>query len=817
VEPAEELHHRGVAALDARRYDAARRLFDRAARTSTSPVLLARIDASRAYLAYETGDPEGAFVLCKSALSRPGLDQETKGIIECQHALLLQRSGRTTESLKAFGDAIDRLRDPVELAKAYINRGGVYLQVGQADRAIADFDQAVRRARAGGAQTEATFALHNLGYAHMLRGDLVRSLNQFDEVRGLLANMSPLVRATIEQDRAEALIAAGLVREGAAALREAARVFGLRRMHQRRGEAELALARTLQFTHPTAALAAAREARRRFVRTGTDAWRVRADGVALAAEVELGRKGPSLLTRGETLIEELTEQGLYWGATSVRLHTARVMVRRGDYEGARQRLAKVRVDDSAPLAVRLLARDVRAELASRLGRKQAALMHLRTGLGDLHSWQSSFGSLDLQTMVAGHGTRLAVRGLGLAVESRSPEILLEWSERARMLASRVQPVRTPADDEIAAGLAELRRLATPADGPRIPAPRRDAELRQQVRERAWQHRGSGEVAEPCSLDQVQAALSADTALVAYIVGNGSVVALVVTDTGSVVHDLGQRAAMERLLGGVLPDLDVAASTLPAGLARTVRGELAARLDDLGRLLVAPLLGSLGDRRVVLTPSGMLSGTPWTLLPGYNGRPLTVAQTATSWLARRRTPLRSRTAGFVAGPRVDRARDEVSSASAIWPSAEVLSGAGATAAAVSELAQRVDVLHVAAHGRHSSENPMFSGLELVDGPWFGYDIDQLRSVPDVVLLSACEVGRSSVRYGEELIGMTSAWLHAGTRCVIASPAAVSDEVAHDVLVKVHAGLGGGADPAAALAAAVPAAGPGGPPAPFVCFG
>jgi len=468
VEPAEELHHRGVAALDARRYDAARRLFDRAARTSTSPVLLARIDASRAYLAYETGDPEGAFVLCKSALSRPGLDQETKGIIECQHALLLQRSGRTTESLKAFGDAIDRLRDPVELAKAYINRGGVYLQVGQADRAIADFDQAVRRARAGGAQTEATFALHNLGYAHMLRGDLVRSLNQFDEVRGLLANMSPLVRATIEQDRAEALIAAGLVREGAAALREAARVFGLRRMHQRRGEAELALARTLQFTHPTAALAAAREARRRFVRTGTDAWRVRADGVALAAEVELGRKGPSLLTRGETLIEELTEQGLYWGATSVRLHTARVMVRRGDYEGARQRLAKVRVDDSAPLAVRLLARDVRAELASRLGRKQAALMHLRTGLGDLHSWQSSFGSLDLQTMVAGHGTRLAVRGLGLAVESRSPEILLEWSERARMLASR-PTTRSPPAWPSCAGSRPLRtdrgsrhRAATPS-------------------------------------------------------------------------------------------------------------------------------------------------------------------------------------------------------------------------------------------------------------------------------------------------------------------------------------------------------------------
>ena len=165
--------------------------------------------------------------------------------------------------------------------------------------------------------------------------------------------------------------------------------------------------------------------------------------------------------------------------------------------------------------------------------------------------------------------------------------------------------------------------------------------------------------------------------------------------------------------------------------------------------------------------------------------MTVAQSATTWLARRTTPLRTATAGLVAGPRVARAEAEVRAAASVWPVVTgVLTGAGATAAAVSDLAGRVDVLHLAAHGRHSAENPMFSGLELVDGPWFGYDIDQLPAVPDVVLLSACELGRSSVRWGEELIGMTTAWLHAGTRCVVASAAAVSDEVAHDVLVRVH---------------------------------
>ena len=91
-----------------------------------------------------------------------------------------------------------------------------------------------------------------------------------------------------------------------------------------------------------------------------------------------------------------------------------------------------------------------------------------------------------------------------------------------------------------------------------------------------------------------------------------------------------------------------------------------------------------------------------------------------------------------------------------------------------------MLHVAAHGRHAADNPLFSGLELADGTLFGYDIDLIPSVPDTVVLSACEVGRSSVRWGEEAIGMTRIWLHAGARCVIASPVVVADDDACELL-------------------------------------
>ena len=410
--------------------------------------------------------------------------------------------------------------------------------------------------------------------------------------------------------------------------------------------------------------------------------------------------------------------------------------------------------------------------------------------------------------MVGHGVRLAVRGLSLAVRSRSDAVLFEWSERARMLASRIQPVRAPQDPQTAADLAELRAE---------PAPEREAELRRRIREQAWQRKGSGEVADPVALAELQAGLGEDTALVAYVVTAERVVALVVTSAGTARHDLGARSRLDDALGGMLPDLDMAASELPDPLAGSVRSTLARRLDAVAALLVDPLLADLGERRLVLTPSGLLAGVPWTLLPGLVGRPVIVAQSATSWLARSATPLRTGSAGFVAGPRVVRAEAEVRAAAQVWRSAPVLAGHDATAAAVSELAGRVDVLHVAAHGRHSAENPLFSGLELVDGTWFGYDIDQLPAVPDVVLLSACEVGRSSVRWGEELIGMTAAWLHAGARCVVASPAAVNDVAAHDALVRVHEALAAGADPATALAGTVSAVSADAAPAPFLCFG
>ncbi|QIX28486.1 CHAT domain-containing protein [Nocardioides sp. JQ2195] len=824
-------------------FSRARQLLERARGMVRDDVdLLARIDLSLALVRSETGESRQALELLRDVAARPGIEAETQGLVHSQVALIHMLRGDNDEALTWFRSAIGALTDDLPLGRAHLNRGGVYLQQGRTREAMDDFELAGARFTAAGDASSAAMAIHNLGYIQLLVGELAAALKSMNQAYAVLAQESPVVRATCEQDRAEVLIAAGLVTEGRAALVEAARAYSSRRLHQRRGDAMLALARTLVLADPAEALASARLAGRLYDRVGSDAWRVRADAVALAAEVELGRKGPSLISRGDSIADALDDQGLVSAAALVRLHTARVHVRRGLLDDAGARIRRVRLGSSSPLGVRLLARTARTELATAQGRRSSALQQVRAGVSDLHAWQSTFGSLDLQTAVVGQGRRLAVLGLGLAVDADDPAVLYEWSERGRMLASRILPVRPPVDDQSAADLAELRQLQAGGDDVKVPRPRREAELRRRVRERAWHSPGSGEVTEPAPLDDVRRGLGADTALVAWVISDDRVVGLVVTDEGEWVTELGSFARVRTLLAGLLPDLDMAASKLPDGLADVVRQGLSARLESLSDLLVAPLLDHLGDRCVVATPSGGLAGTPWSLLPGLVGRPLTVAGSATAWLGARRQPLGLTRVGLVAGPRVPRAVEEVTAVARRWAGARVLTGEDATAKEVTALAGQVDILHVAAHGRHSAENPLFSGLELADGPWFGYDIDALPNVPAVVLLSACEVGRSSVRFGEELIGMTAAWLHAGARCVIASPTAVADDAAHDVLTQLHAGLAAGLDPAAALAAAVAkgassgagsgsagsgsagsgsagsgSAGSGSAVAPFVCFG
>ena len=326
------------------------------------------------------------------------------------------------------------------------------------------------------------------------------------------------------------------------------------------------------------------------------------------------------------------------------------------------------------------------------------------------------------------------------------------------------------------------------------------QLERQVGDRALYPAGPGIVTEPLALDDVRSRLSADDGtLVSHLVVDKQLHALVVTSRAVSVHRLGPYAEVAELMSRVAADLDAAATRLPRGAARGGRRtRCAAAAPSWTSCCWARSAEATGRCCSCRRPP--LAAVPWTLLPSLAGRPVAVARTATSWALTRRPDEEVDSVGLVAGPDVDRADEEVRRAAQAWPAAETLRAAEATAAAVTALASRVDLLHVAAHGTHSADNPLFSGLELIDGPWFGHDIAAVDPVPGHVVLSSCELGRATVRAGEETLGMTAAWQHAGARTVVASPVRVNDDTACEVLAGHHERLARGERPAVALAAA-----------------
>lgn len=814
------LYDRGVAHSNAGRHAAARVALTAALDRCDDVDLTARIAGTLAYLDSETGDPDGAVARLIEARSAAGVSDHTVAILTSQLGLIAMRRGDSVGALPALTAAIAALDDdPARLGRVHLNRGIVYLQTGDMALAEADFGAASAAFARSAEPIEQAKALHNQGYAALLTGDVIAALKLMDEARPVLATLSPVALATCDQDRAEVLLAAGMATEATELLSHVASVYGSRRLRQAQAEAELVIARTLSFSDARGAGTIARRAARRFRAQGSESWAAKADAVATTAAVLAGRHGTSLIAQAEDAAALLDAHGMPNDALAMRLQLARLRVRASEFDTARRALAEASEGPPAPIATRLLASEVSAELAEATGQPRSQLDRAREGLDELQAWQASFGSMELQSTLVFHGRQLVGHGIRAALADGRPTTVFEWSERTRSLTSRIVPLRPPANAEAAADLSELRQLRAAAPAPGTAQAKRERVLGDRIRRRQWTEQGSGSLATLATLDEVGAQLAdTDAVLLAYLWSGQRVSALVVTGTDAKVVDLGEWLSVSALLDGLLADLDMTAAVLSPAMRLAVRGSLDARLARLAERLVAPLAPLISTARVVITPPAVLAGVPWTMLPGLADRAVTIPASATRWLEQRGDLLDLVSAGFAAGPGVERAEAEVREAALSWASSRALVGAEATSARVAALAERVDVLHIAAHGRHAADNPLFSGIELADGPWFGYDIDNIDTVPATVILSACELGRSAVRWGQEALGMAQSWLHAGARCVIAAPASVNDDVAHAVLTAAHEALARGAAPADALVVASARSGLGaGAASGFQCYG
>ena len=141
------------------------------------------------------------------------------------------------------------------------------------------------------------------------------------------------------------------------------------------------------------------------------------------------------------------------------------------------------------------------------------------------------------------------------------------------------------------------------------------------------------------------------------------------------------------------------------------------------------------------------------------------------------------------------------------SRRVLAGGDATADAVLGAMDGASLVHVAAHGTFRADSPLFSALELDDGPLTVYDLERLGRAPHRVVLSSCSSALGGPSGADELLGLVSALVALGSSGVVASVVPVNDPATVPLMVGLHGRLRLGDDLAEALAQARVSAGDG----------
>ena len=107
-------------------------------------------------------------------------------------------------------------------------------------------------------------------------------------------------------------------------------------------------------------------------------------------------------------------------------------------------------------------------------------------------------------------------------------------------------------------------------------------------------------------------------------------------------------------------------------------------------------------------------------------------------------------------------------------ARALLGPHASRAAFFAYAPAAHVLHLATHGVYRPDNPMFSGLSLSDGWLTARDLCEMKLAASLVVLSACDTGRSSGSGGDAQFGLVRGFLYAGAPTLVVSLWPVKDE-------------------------------------------
>jgi CHAT domain-containing protein/tetratricopeptide (TPR) repeat protein len=707
--------------------------------------------------------------------------------------------GELQEALTAYRQALDLFRlggDRRGEGTALNNLGMTYLGLGEPRRARSLLEQALALRREAGDRRGEAVTLHNLGIVSDRLGEPRQALDLLRQALALREPLGDRLGRAYTLERMGAVHAS--LGEPAEALRRFEEALAILGDSVGRGRALTSAAEAHRALGDPGRAAESLRAGLELLRAAGDrSGEARALAALARAERALGRPVEALayLQQAFERIEELRSR-----VGSPELRASYLAAQRGAYE---------------------LAIDVRLDLH----RLDPAAGHDRAAF-EVSERARARSLLDL---------------LGAAGTDLPPGIDPELVRRRQTLRER-------------AGAKEMRRLALLA-ADASPAKHQEVEreldavllelqlLEGEITRRAaspapWSSLAVGP-------PEIQALLDADTLLLEYVLGEERSFLWAVSASSFEVFELPGRPRIEDLATRVYRRWSTLDTKADDGGAA-----------ELSRLLLGPVAGRLGTRRLAIVPDGALHYLPFSALPhpAADGpllaRHEVVTLPSASFLAAQRRALsaRPRAAGALAlladpvfdprDPRVRGAAARSGSAPAAGtrgaaedlPLFDRLTSSRREAETIASLARGGEVLlaldfqarrslltdgrlagfrvlHFATHGTFHGEHPELSGivLSLVDEsgrPREGFlrlpDLHGLSLAADLVVLSGCQTALGREIRGEGLVGLSRGFLDAGARNLVASLWQVPDRATAELMTSFYRDLlERGAAPASAL--------------------
>jgi tetratricopeptide (TPR) repeat protein len=783
---------------------------------------------------------------------KSGFDaRPTKEQFDLLTALVQQNRGGCYEYMGLYDEALDaysiaeehykELEMTERLGEIADNRGAILLSLGRGSEALAAHESAVEVFSASELTLPHAKALINFGEAHLRLGNYKFSLDAFAEVRQPLELLNALAdKYLLLRHTADAYLELNLYAEALANYREAVdllRDSGMAHDHAQAlwGMGSALIARS-EFEEAESALS---ETAKLFAAAGNTPL---LSGVMLEQAALLEARGHRDAARKKA--EESLElvSGSDWPVQIVYAH-----LRLADLMPNLEQ-SELHLREARRMSEKLSLPQLRHRLNERMGRvrrlqgrDEEARELLETAIDEIERLRGTVTQDAMRSSFLKDKTVAYEELMRLHLEHDDEEsIRLAFSvaERAksRALVDLLTGVAEPGtssngdselDERIRAMQADLnavynRMLGAGDDEDGAPdLGERAAELEEGISRLRFQAAATSAdpFAAPPTTEDSLSRLPSNVAMLAYHTVGDEILAFVIYDGDvKVARSVGSVEKARSLLRKMDSQWDrFRAGAGFAGrhletLERSARRVLSALYDELVKPVeslleeAATLSGEDGSSpKLVVVPHGPLHQTPFHAL--FDGERYFFERFEVSYapsaavfaICREREALdadRAIALG-VEDASIPAAKSEAFSVARRFPDSEVLVDERATISSLEEATPGRGVVHLACHGLFRSDNPMFSALKLHDGWLTAADAMKLDLSGATVALSACESGRGEVVGGDEVLGLTRAFLGAGAATVVVSLWLAQDETTAEMMEVFYEKLRGGMSPASAL--------------------